>query len=389
MNILYLSAMFDDEIIEAYYDKGKAPKYAANKYHRLLSSGLAENGVRVRTYSTLPISKVTSSKKLVRWRKSVEGNLVKQYISYVNMSVIKHAIFAAKAFFKTLFSPGSTVVIYDVLVMSASFGAVLAAKLRGIKCIGIVTDLPMYIDNNPKRNRINQRLINMADGYVLLTEQMNEAVNLKKRPYIVLEGHADVRMADVERPTGKAGKRIVIYAGALYRKYGVAHLVESFLRVAKENEELHLYGSGGYTAELQEIANAHPQVIYHGSCPNQQVVDAELRATLLVNPRTGEGEYTKYSFPSKTMEYMASGTPVLCAKLPGFPDEYDDYLYYFDESAEDGLDVALRQALDLDDATLDAFGQRAKSFVLKEKNHVRQAKRILDFLNMNYISKDK
>ena len=40
---------------------------------------------------------------------------------------------------------------------------------------------------------------------------------------------------------------------------------------------------------------------------------------MLINPRTNEGVYTQYSFPSKTMEYMRAGKPVLCCKLDGIP----------------------------------------------------------------------
>ena len=38
-----------------------------------------------------------------------------------------------------------------------------------------------------------------------------------------------------------------------------------------------------------------------------------------VNPRQNNEEFTKYSFPSKTMEYLASGVPVVAYKLDGIP----------------------------------------------------------------------
>ena len=37
-----------------------------------------------------------------------------------------------------------------------------------------------------------------------------------------------------------------------------------------------------------------------------KIVKEEKKSTLLVNPRFTNEEYTKYSFPSKNMEYMAS-----------------------------------------------------------------------------------
>lgn len=380
MNFLYLSAEFDDQIIETFFDKGKSPNYAANKYHKLLSAGLSENGAPVNVYATLPISKATSSRKIVKWKSCKSKNFVKQYISYLNIRGIKHAILAAKSFFKSLFAPQNTVVIYDALVMSSSFGAVLAAKLRRHKCIAIITDLPDYINHSQAKNRINHRLISMADGYVFLTEPMNDVINPSQKPYVVLEGHADLAMKNVPCISDNTSKKIVLYAGALFEKYGIANLVHSFIKTAKANEELHIYGDGEYANTLKEIADSHAQIIYHGPRPNHEIVEAECSATLLVNPRAGDEDYTKYSFPSKTMEYMASGTPVLCAKLPGFPDEYDGYLFYFDDARQDGLANALRSVLDLPANELEIMGQKAKSFVLEEKNHIKQAEHIIRFV---------
>ena len=50
------------------------------------------------------------------------------------------------------------------------------------------------------------------------------------------------------------------------------------------------------------------RIIYWGVVEQKHVFEMQQQATLLVNPRKGHEEYTKYSFPSKTMEYMASGT---------------------------------------------------------------------------------
>ena len=57
-----------------------------------------------------------------------------------------------------------------------------------------------------------------------------------------------------------------------------------------------------------------------GCVTNDEIVRLQCEATLLVNPRPSDKEFCKYSFPSKTIEYMASGTPVLMTKLPGVPD---------------------------------------------------------------------
>ena len=144
---------------------------------------------------------------------------------------------------------------------------------------------------------------------------------------------------------------------------------------------MHIYGDGDYVPELKELLKSNDNIIYHGNCLNQEVVDAELESVLLVNPRPCEGEYTKYSFPSKTLEYMVSGTPVLTAHLAGIPQEYDEYLYYFNDEKEDGLQTAMRAILDKDLSELEGFGEKSRKFVLTEKNNILQAERVLAFLN--------
>ena len=91
-------------------------------------------------------------------------------------------------------------------------------------------------------------------------------------------------------------------------------------------------------------------------------------------------EFTKYSFPSKNMEYMASGTPLLTTKLPGMPKEYHHYVFLFKEETIDGYATAIREALSLSDEDLRSLGQKASQFVLLNKNNVQQGKRLLDFI---------
>lgn len=101
-----------------------------------------------------------------------------------------------------------------------------------------------------------------------------------------------------------------------------------------------------------------------------------------MNPRTNDGEYTKYSFPSKTMEYLLSGKLVLMYKLDGVQDEYDQCLYYI--NGNDPKDIAHRimEVCEKSQSKLDDFGEKAKQFVLENKNSVVQAKKIIDMITM-------
>ena len=114
---------------------------------------------------------------------------------------------------------------------------------------------------------------------------------------------------------------------------------------------------------------------------NTEIVAREQEATLLVNPRPTDEEYVKYSFPSKTMEYMASGTPVLTTVLPGMPKEYHPYVYLLEDETAGGITKMLKEVLSNSDEELFRKGTEARRFVLEQKNNVIQARKILEMLS--------
>ena len=140
------------------------------------------------------------------------------------------------------------------------------------------------------------------------------------------------------------------------------------------------YGQGNAEQALRDLAQADHRIELRGVTANDVVIQEELKATLLINPRpTGEA-FTAYSFPSKNLEYMASGTPVLTTKLSGMPREYDAYAYLFDDESVEGMAKTLAQVLAEPRETLHARGQAAKAFVLEQKSNTAQAKRLLAFV---------
>ena len=224
-------------------------------------------------------------------------------------------------------------------------------------------------------------VIRRCTDYVLLTEEMNRVVNPSGKPHVILEGHADISMKDrVPSRDQKVKPRICMYAGGVSRRYGLHLLVEGFQKANISDTRLEIYGPGDYVKELEAIAAEDPRVFYGGMLLNSEIVEKEQCASLLVNPRPTHEEYVKYSFPSKTMEYMASGTPVLMTRLPGMPKEYAPYVFFIQEETVDGVARALEQVLSLSDEELFARGTQAREFVLTQRNNVVQAQKILDML---------
>ena len=78
---------------------------------------------------------------------------------------------------------------------------------------------------------------------------------------------------------------------------------------------------------------------------------------------------------------MLSGTPLLTTRLNGIPSEYFDYLFVSPDNSVQNLSVAILDVLSRSEEELRLIGEKAKRFIVEEKNAKKQAARILDFLH--------
>ncbi|MBR4991215.1 MAG: glycosyltransferase [Oscillospiraceae bacterium] len=384
MRIVYAVTTCSDRVYRQLFSDVKTkPAFQSQKYHRLLIEGLAAH-TQVDVIANAPVNRSNLKKSFMRLPEETEGGARYHYIPAIRNPIVKLLFVAAGTFFKTLMAAGkdSTVVV-DCLNRTTAFFALLAAKLRGRRCVGIITDLPDMLGGGSFSRKMANFVIRHCTDYVLLTEAMNDYIRNPGKPYVILEGHADISMKEkLPSMDKKQPVRTVFYAGGVSRQYGLADLTEGFLQSDLPNTRLEIYGPGDYVKELQSIAEKDPRVFYGGMLLNTEIVAKEQEATLLVNPRPTHEEFVKYSFPSKTMEYMASGTPVLTTRLPGMPKEYYPYVYFIEEESADGIAVALKAVLEHTDEELFRKGQEARDFVLNGRNNVVQAKKLLQMLEV-------
>lgn len=393
--ILYISSLSSKRLINEIKEKtGRDPGYAVQKFNRFVTHGLKQNGINVKIYSNPPVNKIVG-RRWVSLPPQADEGLTYNYVKFFNIPLLKDLCVFLSTFWKVfsfgLLSKREKAVICDVLAISMNLGAVLAAKLTGIRVVGVVTDMPglmVNLSSNKGRIPLHSRIISTINRsylssythYVFLTEQMNNVINQHNRPYIVMEALCDNTLFNETDCSSKEKPRMVMYAGGLHEKYGLKMLVEGFRKLKRDDIKLVLYGSGPYVDELLQVVKDDVRLEYRGLAPNEEVMREQLKATLLVNPRPTSEEFTQYSFPSKNMEYMSSGTPLLTTKLPGMPKDYNPYVYLFDEESVEGYARTLDKILSLSPEELSDKGVKAKQFVLENKNYVIQAKRILNLI---------
>lgn len=267
-----------------------------------------------------------------------------------------------------------------------------AKKCNGNITVGcIIADIPEFATANDvtglkktyHKYQVKKcaELYGLVDRFVLLTSQMAQKLEITS-PYIVMEGIAttDEPKTDAESVTEFENKKYVLYSGTLNFKFGIKTLLSAFEKIDAPDLKLVICGFGEAEELIKERKKYDNRIEFMGRVDRNTVLSLQKNATVLVNPRQNNEEFTKYSFPSKNLEYLSSGVPVIAYKLDGIPDEYDSYIHYPDGESEEDLAKKIAEICNMSEQERYYSGKKAKDFVYQNKNKVKQAQRIIEFV---------
>ena len=230
MHIVYAVTTCSDRTYAALFqDCPQKPAFQSQKYHRLLIEGLSQ-WAEVDVAATVPLNRANCGRNLLRLPPETEGGARYHYAPASRQPLLK-ALLGALGTYRNVhrLAKKGDAVFVDCLNCTTALFAQLAARAKGCRCVGIVTDLPEMLGGSRPYLALTGRVIRGCTDYIFLTEQMNSRLNPSGKPHLVLEGHADISMAD--RDPGavqKASPRVCLYAGSVCRLYGLPQLVEGF-----------------------------------------------------------------------------------------------------------------------------------------------------------------
>ena len=308
----------------------KGVSIAPNQYQKGLLTGL---GKKMEILSATAIgSYPNQNSRLVFKEEHVqvsEGNIT--YLPFLNLYLIRDWMFQLQIYLrlkKTIERQAhTTVYVYSInlpfLKAVRKLKKQYADKMHVCLIIpdlagkyGLVRKGLKGIKDRLDANK-KMELSNCADSFVFLTEDMKKL--FAPKPYVVIEGF----LPQCEFCyTNRRIPKTVLYTGSLNRAFSIDTLLEAFAMLPDPDARLWICGAGDLEKQVQAAAKSDSRIEYKGFLPKKEISQLQTQCDVLVNPRTDEGEYTKYSFPSKTMEYLLSGSKVVMHRLPGIPEEY-------------------------------------------------------------------
>lgn len=332
-----------------------------------------------------------------RKRAKITHKTFTTYLCYLNLPIIKFlslflsTVSAILRYHKE--NKGNFFVMSTINYFPVALATTMMSRILKYKNVAIFTDCSVgYAYDKAEKRSISSTLRGLYkaavhgiegkyDAYILFSEPMNELVNPARKPWCLMEGFFNPDALNLEK-VKKLSPFTIVYAGTIIESVGLQNLVQAFQYIEKEDVELRIYGGGDYKETLQKMSKDDPRIHFEGFIDHVQLFEIEKAASLLVNVRDPELPYTKYSFPSKTFEYLASGTPFLSTKLGCYPIEYDNYIVFIKDNDPHTIAQKLNQIMNTSADDLEQFGTKAQQFAISQKNPKVQISKLVDFIEL-------
>jgi len=284
-------------------------------------------------------------------------------------------------------SERNTIFIYSVHLPFIAAVLLLSKIGYDIRTCLAVPDLPQTLLFVKKRGiskslkAIDNMLIEIfrkkIDSYMLFSERMTEVLDLHNKPYVVIEGIYHYK------PSIKLSKQVVpktvLYTGKMNINSGIETLIEAIKIL--DGFELWIRGHGPLLHYVLSVAKNQQKIKYFPEMSRESLYQLQRNAAVLVNPMPKSAIDSKYFFPSKTMDYLASGTPVIMAKLDCIPNEYHEHLFFLSDESVKGMRDEILRVCSLPFKEVQQKTKRAKNFILEKKSPEMQIKKLLQLLS--------
>ena len=385
MDIVYVGSCVDANETNAY----NAVSIAGNKM---------QNGILYGLDTRCNIRKVISVPPVKMFRKCgdkmfVKSNIDKinddidiKKIGFVNIPIMKQIC----VFFSLLINiirecsrkEETLLMTYNTLSYTA-LPCIVVGKLFGIKTVGIIADLPIIKKKNILKrveDLIEIDLIKRFSILIPLTKYIAEDF-APSVPYIVVEAGQNEQLLSLNDKKSKENFDIV-FSGTLNSLSGIELAISAMRLIKQNNVFLHIYGRGELEDYVVRAVKENENIIFHGFVNNEEMMKIQQDANILICPRLLDSFTTKYTFPSKVLEYMMSGKPVICNDLPGIPSEYHEYINIPKEATDEAWAEMLIKIKNNYQEYL-SKARKGFGYANKFKNWQYQGEKIYNFLKEN------
>ncbi len=276
------------------------------------------------------------------------------------------------------------------LTVPPGFFTLLGARLIGAKAFVSLNDInvPGQTVPNTFLNRfdfwLHKILIPRFDGHVVVADSIMKDF-APQASFVRVEGGIT---SDLLSKTGVvAGEKelnganfTIVSIGSLNETNGFNVLLQAFALLKDADYCLKIAGAGPLEDEIRCAAKKDQRIKFYGIINFDEVLALYKNADVLINMRLTKDLNTDYFFPSKMMEYLVSGTPVITTCTGHVADEFSGLAYLLTDESALGLANMISDVASLAPQSRIEMGKRARDYMQKYKTWDAQGRKVVNYI---------
>jgi glycosyltransferase involved in cell wall biosynthesis len=281
------------------------------------------------------------------------------------------------------------VLTYNLTMPPGAF-TLIGARLARAKAVVSVNDINIPGETVPASALwqvdlcLQRWLLPRFDGHIVVADQIATDF-FPGRPYVRVEGGVDKAFLErTRRPNDRAAKAndpfAFVFAGWLNEANGLIILLSAFGLLRGPGFRLRIAGSGPLSPIVEEASRQDPRIHYLGTLDSESLAHVYLAADALLNVRLTKGIDTRYFFPSKLIEFMASGVPTITTSVAHAESEFDGLVYLLRDESVRGLADLMSFVASRSHEERGKIAARARAYAVTNKTWDVQTAKVAHYL---------
>lgn len=249
----------------------------------------------------------------------------------------KHAIIQETVKILDSYLHKDCVIVVDVLRRNLLNAALKIHHKYRIPVVGVLTDNPYNLtDKSVRRSEWTIKKASKLSGFLTLTDGLLAAYGIANKPVYKFEGIVEDIPTFRKEPLGE----YIAFSGALYERYGVKNLVDSFNSLNKKIN-LVVLGNGPLKTYISQVHEEDRRVLYLSQVSQKKTYAIQQHALANINPRPVDMVLDEQSIPSKMLDYLASGVPTISTKHQRLLELFREDVFWIEDSSPEGIQKAI------------------------------------------------
>ena len=229
--------------------------------------------------------------------------------------------------FNKLIQNKQAVILYDYCYINLFVN--YYCKKKNIKTILIISDpVEHYEYHNPIRRFLAYKY--SRDYYkfnylIFLSKRLKDRYDLENS-FLMVGGIDNTKYKNFI-PTFKNDKLIILYSGNLSKITGIDIYLKAIELINEKNIKFLFSGKGDMEDFLKKISKKDSRIEYVGFLEEKEYLLLLNKANVLINPRNMNLPRNQNNFPSKILEYLATGKVIISTKFSNYRD-FEENIFF-------------------------------------------------------------